>query len=348
MEGVSAPSLLFKYMTQSISLQGINKGVNNNWFSKTFETLNITQNYNFPSDLDGITVIKYLDSLFIPTGVTVTTENRCKGLVLFIKGDCIINGTLSMTARGARATGDNLAIDYSIARLLVNPTDLLNYTYTIGSYGGAGGVGFQSYKGSAVPGNTGGTASNFACGGGGTGAYHGSGTSAAGYVYAGAAGTSYSGGSGSGGVSPRNKSIGGYAPEGNGGSGAAGYVARSDATSVGAGGGAGNPGGTSVTLGGGDITNGENGTGGLIILVVKGNLIIGSSGIISSNGTNGGHAGSATLHAGGGGSGGGSITLLYSGTHTNAGSIQANGGIGGYWGGGNGGAGSIRVGKITI
>ncbi|MCA0352291.1 MAG: hypothetical protein LCH85_09865 [Chloroflexi bacterium] len=47
--------------------------------------------------------MKQYTSLKINAGHTLTVANRCKGLVIYVHGDCTINGTLSMTARGANA-----------------------------------------------------------------------------------------------------------------------------------------------------------------------------------------------------------------------------------------------------
>lgn len=59
-------------------------------------------NYSFPSTLDGDPVVKTFENFTIGPGAFVTVSNRCKGLYLNILGDCHIDGTLSMTARGAK------------------------------------------------------------------------------------------------------------------------------------------------------------------------------------------------------------------------------------------------------
>ena len=110
-----------------------------------------------------------------------------------------------------------------------------------------------------------------------------------------------------------------------------------------AGGGAGNPGGSG--LGG---TNGSSGTGGLIVLIVKGNISIGSTGKIESTGTQGGNETSG-YGMGGGGSGGGAILILHSGNYSSNGSLDVSGGaagVGGHKLGGAGGEGSIQISKI--
>lgn len=86
-------------------------------------------------------------------------------------------------------------------------------------------------------------------------------------------------------------------------------------------GGAGNPG----------VDKGENGTGGLLILVAKD---IENNGVISAKGSNGG-----------GSSGGGSINIFYTGSWimNEEAKINADGG----YGSGTGGTGAISIGKIA-
>ena len=90
-------------------------------------------------------------------------------------------------------------------------------------------------------------------------------------------------------------------------------------TGAGGGGGGGRP----------SVPNGGNGgNGGGCLLLLASNIVIGASGIVSANGTNG-------IYAGGGGSGG-YVALSY-GTLTNTGVIRANGGSG------NGGTGGVNT-----
>lgn len=324
------------------------------WGTNPWENpLVVTSNYSFESSLDGNTIIKYLKGLTINAGCTLTTSQRCKGLVLFVKGDCIINGTLSMTARGAKAVGDNLAIDYQNAEFLVNPANLPNYEYTVASEGGAGGAITGGYYSDATNYNFGanpGTSSAVSCGGGGGGGCVI--RKATGYSGAGAKGTSYSGGAGGGGQGRYNVTGIGYggAAGANGGAGGWGscYTGSGATYKRGAGGGAGNAGGGGCGTYG---YAGASGTGGLLVLVVRGNLSIGANGSIISNGSPGGYVHTSyNIGGGGGGSGGGNIIVLYSGLYTNNGTIQANGGAGG-WGssyGGSGGAGALKINAITL
>jgi hypothetical protein len=103
------------------------------------------------------------------------------------------------------------------------------------------------------------------------------------------------------------------------------------------GGGAGNPGGAGVNGGG----PGQDGTGGILIIVVKGTTTLNAGAIIDADGMNGGNG--STNGGGGGGSGGGHVSLITLGTLTNNGTIQAAGGTAGTatYPGGAGGAGSV-------
>ena len=100
--------------------------------------------------------------------------------------------------------------------------------------------------------------------------------------------------------------------------------------------------------------NPTGGVGGLIWLVVGGNLTIGASGVITAVGTDGLPAPGSNGGAGGGGTGGGAIMILHAGTYTNNGSVTASGGgPGGAVGGssksgGAGGAGGVHVAQVTF
>lgn len=324
-----------------------------------------SENYSFPvlnyADYCGDMVIRAYRDLIIDEGITVTTDNPCKGLYIYCDGNCTINGTLSMTARGAKfdPQGEgfgckpkceaflNVTFSYpytaeqledyirryiqSIAEngipQAVWPSYIINNIYEIptgeedlalvpavGADGGAA----ISGGGNGKPGVNG--TNRQSGGGGGGGGYSAPGG-------AGGKGTAYSGGAGGGGQSTNaGSSIGGAG--GNGSSGG--------------GGGAGNPSGSGGT--------GENGTGGLIILVVRGNLTIGTNGIIESKGVKSKNI-TATYNGMGGGSGGGSINIFYGGTYTKSGQVLATGGSSGSGGfyskpGGTGGDGCITETQI--
>lgn len=292
---------------------------------------------------DGDMVVMNYESLIINNGVTLTTDQPCRGLLIYVSGNCTINGTLSMKQRGAFANptiaggSDNNAVDSNglrfpfrtisgsssisasssllngcgnsaLAAINQHPSLSSNGTIvTINRTGGAGG-------GTGSAGNNGSTGQS----GGGGGGQTLQGQSPQGLGGAGAAGTCFSGGSGGGGGGWDNGAGGPgalYGGQGGSGNGAGGCNFH-------AAGGSGNP------IGGGTCSSqaAESGTGGLIVLVVRGNLVVGSTGRITSEGSAGGYPTATNLgNSRGGGSGGGNIVLAYSGTYTNSGTVTANG-----------------------
>ncbi len=275
----------------------------------------LTQNTMYGEEIDignKMVIVKAEGNLTINSGVTITSYGNTyggpKGMLLYVKGKLINNGIITMTARGARAEGQNVY-------LWKNENDSYEYVPSLGVTGGQGaripnsGVSSQ-YIG--VSGNTPPNATMRRTGGGGG--------AAAQYIGRtggnGSTGTSYSGGSGGGGGSY----TGGTNAGGNGAAGGNGQVGSSS-NSIGAGGGAGNPGGSGASRNGGRGDRGENGTGGLLIIYSD---IFQNDSIISSNGSAGGTA----YRAGGGGSGGGTVNIFYK-TINNIGTITATGGAGG-------------------
>jgi prepilin-type N-terminal cleavage/methylation domain-containing protein len=158
-------------------------------------------------------VVKYHGNLTINSGVTVTATTRKKGMLLYVNGDLTNSGTISMTARGANAAGQDVY-------LWKNSNNTYEYVPAAGATGGAAKYGASD----SVPGISGANGTNRATGGGGSGGVSvstGNATSGAG-----AAGTSYSGGTG-GGASGRTATSGltqGYPGSPNGGAGGAGSV----------------------------------------------------------------------------------------------------------------------------
>ena len=289
----------------------------NYWGDGSDGAAHITTNTTLASTTDGDMVVKNYSSLIVDAGTTLTVSNRCKGLAIYVNGDCTINGTISMTARGANAAPPSTNI--ALARMVSGGTQDLgggsqipsacgtafataeanspNKTvgtgklYVIQSAGAPGGIKLQNPVGS--------NGSYLQSGGGGAGSI------GAGYTSGnGAAGTAFSSGSGGGGGNGTDATENGGAG-GNGNMGGAGQGQG--------GGGAGNPGGSGYA-------SGSSGTAGTLLLFVKGNLIFGSSGKLVSNGSDAG-GGSAVnefqLSANGGSSGGGIILALYGAT-TNA------------------------------
>ena len=263
-----------------------------------------------------------------------------KGMMIYCTGTLTNNGTISMTARGAKAEGQDVYLwknsDNSYEFVPAEGASGANSVRitTSGFWGGT----------FSIIGESGSNSINRQTAGGGSGAAIANGDDGYGWTKttsisgAGASGTAYSGGTG-GGAALGETLYSGYTSESgsvNGGKGG-----RSKSSYAGnAGSGAGNPGGTD----GNDGSKGSNGTGGLLIIYA--NSLINNSNI-EANGSNGGNG---YKNAGGGSSGGGSINIFYKDNYTkNNGSITVDGGIAmcptGYRGGA-GGTGSISVGQI--
>lgn len=258
-------------------------------------------------------VVHYTGNLTINNDVTVTASARKRGMVIIVDGDCSIIGNLTMTARGANTsipTYPSLMESERSQRILIVQSG--GTDYEIPTFGGLGGLGKYA-KSTFANGNVGGIGVNGGTGGGGSGGTRSSGTTT--YGADGAQGTSFSGGSASGGTfgyisgTATNTSLPGL----YGGSGGNAYQSGGSG-----GGGAGNPLGLR-------IDGGTNGTGGLLILIVEGNLNI--IGVISSNGSKGGYSTANSEGPGGGSSGGGSVNVFYKGSLSNVGSVIANGGL---------------------
>ena len=287
---------------------------------------------SFASTQDGVPVVKNFSSLFISRSVVVSPTNRCRGLLIFVDGDATISGSISMTARGAKFTGSEASFsvlnppylgDYWSAQLFPSAS-YLSRVFAVGAAGGT----------TVAPGVGGtGTTGVFGRSGGG-----GSGGSPTPYANClGSTGTAFSGGSGGSGTgsTPASATTNAYAFGGAGG------VAPSANVGGGAGNPGGNPGGIASTVGG-------NGTGGLLILIVRGDLKIGPNGNITTNGIAGG---SGSPGQGGGGSGGGVLYVYYGGRLTNYGTVTSNGGSGGgspVTAGGAGGAGTAILSKLNV
>lgn len=257
-------------------------------------------------------------NLTINAGQILIPPVRKLFTVLYVTGNLICNGGISMTARGANhsGTGDSGGATSAVDIRIGTGTFSAVTNPQIPAAGGSGGTAVVASNN----GTPGGSGANGGSGGGGAGQAFSSGTSGAG-----AAGTCFSSGGGGGGV------IGGIAGSAvaNGGRGGA-------ASGSVSGGGAGNPGGAGT---GGPLgPDGDSGTGGTLIVIVGGTLS--GNGTIASNGSNGGGAGGQVW---GGSSGGGSVNILF-GTDSSTITPTAAGGTSSQ--GGTGGAGTAR--KLAI
>jgi hypothetical protein len=274
------------------SSQTVSSFTNSDWFTSTEDTRSA--------------IIAINGNLTINSGITFVPSNRKLFTFIYVSGNLTLNGTISMSNKGANHSGSgnsggattagNVRIYTGTAGGVSNPQ--------IPATGGAG----AAPQGSGCPGSpsnpagTSGTAGGTGGGGGGgtcgTAPYLGG---------SGTAGTSFSGGGGGGGKSNGyTTNIGGTAVA-NGGAGGA---AVDDS-----GGGAGQPGGA----GSGGGATGGTGLGGVVIIICKGT--ISGSGTISATGTRGGSGGAAS----GGSGGGGSINIICL-TNSSSYSLDASGG----------------------
>lgn len=253
-------------------------------------------------------------NLTINSGQTLIPSVRKLFTVVYVTGNLVHNGTISMVARGANhsGTGNSGGATTAVPIRIGTGTFSAVTDPEIPATGGAGGA-VRSTTGA----NNGTAGTNGGSGGGGSGYAFSGGTAGSG-----AAGTCFSGGPGGGGA------YGGVAGNAvaNGGKGGDRNSGGPVTT-----GGAGNPGGA------GSIT-GANGTGGTLIIIVEGTMT--GNGSFRCDGT------ASTRDGGGvpgGGSGAGSVTVLYK-TDSSTTTVSANGGNGNS--AGNGGNGTAR--KLAI
>ena len=283
---------------------------------------------NEVSSYDGDMVCAQFANLTIDSGVTLTTKRACRGLFIYVAGDCTINGALSMSCRGGFSNptisggSDSSAVSATGIRLAMKTASGTS-TLAAADFAGAGnGVKTAVANQGALSGNAtifvmsrnGGTRGAAGTTGGATistgGGADGTKTGGAGsWNQPGKLGGCFQGGSGGGGAWGTTGSDTAVDYGGPGGNGA--HPSNNDMA-----GGAGNPKGSSNSYA---PYVPQDGVGGVIWLVVKGDLTIGSGATIEANGAKGGKYA-------GGSSGGGAIHALYAGTLSNSGSINANGG----------------------
>lgn len=344
LSGISIPDNLYNEEEQILEGDSIISCIRDNTIKSGNYRLKVNgeeypaEIYNYDEDVNYITdknlgtseedsrmlIVKYNGNLNIDTDRLITAQTRKKGMFIYVAGELTNSGNISMTARGAKAKGQDVY-------LLKHDNGIYEYVPAIGAEGGpSANVHVLNYAGNSAyesqNGNNGENGNERATAGGGSGfasanLIHGGDRTA--ISGSGSYGTSYSGGTGGG------SSINGYkwnglgytelfyegkSGESNGGSGGNGYY-----------GGTGNPGG---------IQNGTTGTGGLLILYAN---KLNNSGKLQSNGVNANEYGGA--------SGGGSVNVFYNQLE-NKGTIEANGGIG--QNGGNGGNGTTVLYNILI
>ena len=317
---------------------------------------------------DGDMVLKQYSSLTINSGDTITTDQPCRGMLIYVTGNCSIAGTLTMSARGgdANPTSSTASSDGNVVNAaglqmgLYTATGTSSHTNSLTSFNGYGTAVRTAFNNQSDPSSngevftitrTGGAAIRTAGAGNQNGA-----TGTAGTLSGTSMGTGAGGAGGFGSITGGDGPYSGAGGAFGGGSGATGLRSNTSATGLAAdqiygnagstaassgscaSGGTGNPGGAGVNGG----ETGTSGTGGIIILIVGGTLTI--TGTVSANGV---AAVSGTNCAIGGASGGGAVMLLHKGTLSNSGSVTATGGAAStasaFGDGGAGGAGTTQI-----
>lgn len=277
-------------------------------------------------------LLKVNGNLTIKKDVTLTScksnsgYGGPKGMIIYCTQTYTNNGTTTMTARGAKAKGEDVY-------LWKNEDNSYEYIPSVGGLGGS--VTGGTY--SSVNGIKGSDGTNRRTAGGGSGGARGGSTKSG----AGGNGTSYSGGTGGGGVHGDSVSAASGSSIGGAGGNACILENASAWTTTG---GVGNPGGQSrvwknwAYL---NSSNGANGTGGLLIIFAN---VFNNNNEIEAKGIQNIEIG---VHGQGGSSGGGSINIFYHNL-ISKGNIDASGGIatGLSAKGGAGGTGSITIGNI--
>ena len=87
---------------QKISFRTATSFITNCWGDGTDGDVTISKNTALPSTLNGDMVVKNYKSLNIAEGQTLTVANQCRGLLLYVDGDCTIDGIIDMSLKGAK------------------------------------------------------------------------------------------------------------------------------------------------------------------------------------------------------------------------------------------------------
>lgn len=217
-------------------------------------------------------------SLTVNSGQIVIPPARKLFTVFYINGNLVLNGSLSMSLRGANHSGTGTSGGATTARdiRIINGTWGSYTNPTVPATGGAAGT--------ALTAGLAGQTATFGTGGGGAG----TGTFGA----SGASGTAFCGGAGGG-------AGGGLLGQSGSGGGANGGAGGNGNTGPG---GAGNPAGTPT------VSGTESGSGGTLIIFVKGSVT--GNGTMTSRGGNS----VGTGYSGGSGASGGGVAVLLSTT----------------------------------
>lgn len=283
-------------------------------------------------------VVKYWGDLSIGHGVTLTSKVPKRGMFIHVLGNLLNRGVISMTAKGAKALGQDLY-------LWKNNDGTFEIVPAQGEIGAP--ANYRSGTGTAaVTGKNGTPAQGRKTGGGGSGGIHVSYNYSSSLTAAqGGYGTSYSGGGGSGGAatdtSTATVSATGTA-EAVGGKGAG---DRNSCLGIG---GVGTVNGASSQTGTWSGRNRDTGAGGLLVIYCERNINFDYNSIVESKGVQAvtsSVTGNPNMLAGGGSSGGGSVNIFHRGALVQNGAFDVSGGAVGISAKANGGAGG--TGTVT-
>lgn len=308
-------------------------------------TGNPTNNVLINNDSAGQTL--NFSSLTIDAGALLTTSNRCKGLIVYVNGNCTINGTLSMSGRGADQTRESIVANIYIQRtplVFTGNSDFSNENlgseiFALLSSGSKGvltsdiGVTQQSSTGIPIVGSR--TSGQFLTGGGGASIQGGGYTGGR----AGARSSTMSGGSGGGGAGYGGNGQRSGASHGGRGGGGAAAIGSHNYGYIGGSGGGGSGGGAVAILYGGKTEiigkiNAYGGLGGFDYGSQVGKSVGGQGGGGGGAGNPGGAGGWGPSNNGGYGQSGtgGVLILIVKGDLIigAAGIVEANGCQGGF------------------
>ena len=275
----------------------------------------------------------------------LTTTQRCRGLMILC--DSLVmgaSGKISMTARGAAGSAKWPLYDITIPQSVrlsakyISQRAVIDYITQNGIWIGdpvfwafpdseigdcrasitAGSVALLSALGcgnvdTSMSGGIAGTNGGTGSGAAGQGYYMGVGWPGHGKPWGGGPG-------GGGAAASASAPVGGPQADKYGGQGGKGYSYNSGCYAAG---GTGNPGGEGSPSGG---PAGNDGTGGDLIIICRGNITRNSTDSIESNGVAGVACTVGTYKANGGPSGGGHVSILSGGSTSGSGNTTANGG----------------------
>lgn len=338
-----------------VSLFAASAGGGGNYFGDGSDGANTTsgdETFTVNATTTDMTLKQYT-TLTVSSGDTMGVDRNSRGLFIYVQGNCVINGTLSMSAGTCSGTSggtywgqsfDPTANTASSDSASVSATGLRiplltasgSETLAAADFAGCGTAVVNAVANQPGISGNGSIFKLAATGGaGGSGVCRNKTTPVSGNTGTAATvvGTTLTAAGGSSGEAMADTNFGVTRCSGAGGQGSC----------FGGGGGTGGQSGSQANTGSaanwsaptsgetsgsgwwGQQSGNGGGGGGTLILIVGGDLTIGASGSIQANGGGGGGSGQWYLSDGGGGAGG-NVLVCYAGTLTNNGSITATGG----------------------